>query len=128
MLSEELKKEILSMAENGEKESDICRKLNVSRGRVRRLISNEQTVVIRRLAKLLVTPSKNTKVGRCPTCGVKCVLPCKTCLLKQYSILLSNPQDESETQNNNDSIQMNNLNLKPGDQKRYEEIRQMRSN
>ena len=123
MLSEELQNKILRLIECGTPEADICRKLEVSRNAVRRLMKKDKkSVLIRRFALLLKSLTYKTKVGRCPTCGMKCYLPCKSCLMKQYDMLLSISTEEEQ------SVDECKLELKPKEQKRYEEIRKNREN
>lgn len=123
MLSEQLQKEILRLIECGMREVDICRKLHVSRNAVRRLMKKDKnSIVIRRFAELLTSLNYKTIVGRCPTCGTKCSLPCKSCLMKQF-VMLQNASSEGEKLETEC-----NLELRPAEQKRYEEIRKKREN
>ncbi len=138
MLPPELQKLIINLIRNGLSESLIRRHTGVSRNAIRRLLHQVQRGKTPQelLEELIKYPiPEDAPYGRCPTCGNQCYLPCKGCLTKQYNQLCEQPVEteslsESEVLSElakmaKDAV-VNTLNLKPAEQKRYEQVRRNR--
>ena len=140
MLLPEVQKKIVILTRSGMSEAEICRQTGASRNAVRRMmtIARRRPTVAKRLARIIqLSVTEKTVIGRCPTCGALCALPCKACLTKQYNELCERPV-HTESYSESEVIQMlesvgqsarqrkiavNTLCLRPAERKRYEIIR-----
>lgn len=143
MLELNFQREIIELIQNGFSEAEICRAKNVSRNAVRRLIRrvNQKTSPLNLLERLIRIPiTEEARYERCPTCGKITFLPCKACLTKQYNQLCETPV-EFDVPSDSEFIQtleragelfmqnkeqINTLDLRPEEQKRYEQIRRLK--
>lgn len=86
MLSDSKERQVLDLLAQGVNEYEVVRRTGVSRNAVRRIHKlQRQENKFTEVCFSYLLQVETGKEGRCPTCGKKGNLPCRSCLLAQYS-------------------------------------------